>query len=332
MLYSNIRNAFGKRQQLRKLIYDAWGKLLKTEYIGSNIWSLHYSMAEENPFRYRGYYYDTETGFYFLKSCYYEPPIGRFNSADGQLNDGLLGSNQYVYCENNPVMFIDPSGNFAISTFLISMAVGTLVSWGLSEIFGSQIAGGISSVAGGGTAISTGISLCAFGPWGIVAGVTLMAIGAGTVAFGTNEIVAGATGTNYIQQWTGMSDGVYNGLYIGLNITSSLGSIAGNIGMKFASNRILNNIIKDPSQITNYKLWQIKTYGRYTTQWSVGTLNKGKASGKGYALRQIHDGRYIQWHPAGSTWHINQNPYWKICSGKLGKMWFDYITGLRFYP
>lgn len=34
----------------------------------------------------------------------------------------------------------------------------------------------------------------------------------------------------------------------------------------------------------------------------------------------------------GSTWHINQNPYWKISSGALGKMWFDYITGLRFYP
>ena len=45
-----------------------------------------------------------------------------------------------------------------------------------------------------------------------------------------------------------------------------------------------------------------------------------------------YDGRYIQWHPAGSTWHVNQNPYWKISSGTLGKMWFDYITGLRFFP
>ena len=102
--------------------------------------------------------------------------------------------------------------------------------------------------------------------------------------------------------------------------------------MRYASNKILNNIIQNPSQITNYKLWQIKTYGRYTTQWNVGTLNKGNAAGKGYALRQTYDGRYIQWHPAGSTWHINQNPYWKLSSGALGKMWFDYITGLRFYP
>ena len=229
-------------------------------------------------------------------------------------------------------MYADPSGNFAISTFLITLAISSLVSWGLSEIFGLQIAGGIGSFAGGATAISTGINLCAFGPLGIAAGITMMMIGAGAIAFGTNEIFAGVTGNNYIQQWFGMSDTLYNGLYIGLNIASSAGTIVGNLGMKFASNRILNSIVKNPSQITNYKLWQIKAYGKYTTQWSVGTLNKGKAIGKGYTLHQDYDGRYIQWHPAGSTWHINKNPYWKITSGSLGKMWFDYITGLKFRP
>ena len=70
------------------------------------------------------------------------------------------------------------------------------------------------------------------------------------------QIAAGITGTNYIQSWSCMSDGLYNGLYIGLNIASSIGSIASNLGMKYASNRILNNIIQNPSQITNYKLWQ----------------------------------------------------------------------------
>ena len=196
----------------------------------------------------------------------------------------------------------------------------------------AQAIGGVGSISSGYGAISTGVSLCAFGPWGIAAGVTLMVIGAGTMAFGANEIVDAAFGVNYIQEWTGMSDSTYAGLYLGLNIASAVGTIAGNIGMRIASNRILNNIIQNPSKITNYKLWQIKTYGRYTNQWSVGTLNKGNAAGKGYVLRQTYDGRYIQWHPASSTWHINQNPYWKISSGALGKMWFDYITGLRFYP
>lgn len=101
---------------------------------------------------------------------------------------------------------------------------------GLSEIFGAQIAGGIGSVTGGATAISTGISLCAFGPWGIAAGVVLMAVGGLT--------------------------------------------IAGNIGMKIASNNILNNIVNNHQSAQNYKLWQMKTFGRYTTQYVPGTFQK----------------------------------------------------------
>ena len=130
-------------------------------------------------------------------------------------------------------MYVDPSGHFAITTFLISLAIGTLISWGLSEIFGSQIAGGISSTVSGGAAIYTGIGLLSFGPIGWIAGGALILIGVGTMAFGVNEIVAGATGTNYIQRWTGMSDGLYNGLYIGLNIASDIGTIAGNMYMKY---------------------------------------------------------------------------------------------------
>ena len=225
-----------------------------------------------------------------------------------------------------PVMYSDGFGHFAISTFLISLAVGSLISWGVSEIFGAQIAGGIGSVVGGGTAISTGISLLAFGPVGWIAGGALILIGAGTMAFGTNEIVAGATGTNYIQQWTGMSDG----LYIGLNISSSLGSIAGNIGMKFASNRILNNIIKDPSQITNYKLWQIKTYGRYTSLYTPGALKKGSHVGQGYTLTNKTNSSYgyIQWHPGGG--HHGPLAYWKITSSFNKAVRFYYLTGLPF--
>ena len=67
----------------------------------------------------------------------------------------------------------------------------------------------------------------------------------GQIAGGIGS-VAGATGTNYIQQWTGWNNDTYNGLYIGLNIASSIGSIVGNISMKFASTAKLNAIIKNP--------------------------------------------------------------------------------------
>ena len=69
-------------------------------------------MAPQNPFRYRGYYYDYETGFYYLNSRYYDPATGRFINADVYISTGkgILGHNMYAYCRNNPVMRYDSSG------------------------------------------------------------------------------------------------------------------------------------------------------------------------------------------------------------------------------
>lgn len=88
--------------------YDTWGKLLS---ITGNLAS---SLGEDNPFRYRGYYYDTETGLYYLNHRYYNPQWGRFNNADNFLGKagGLLSHNIFAYCGNNPVMRVDPSGHY----------------------------------------------------------------------------------------------------------------------------------------------------------------------------------------------------------------------------
>ncbi len=66
----------------------------------------------KNPIRYRGYYYDTETGLYYLQSRYYDPETCRFINADSLLmaGDYLQGTNMYAYCLNNPVMYVDPTG------------------------------------------------------------------------------------------------------------------------------------------------------------------------------------------------------------------------------
>ncbi|MBR6769577.1 MAG: RHS repeat-associated core domain-containing protein [Clostridia bacterium] len=95
-----------------KYNYDAWGNLISYTMHGDGLYSLHYNLAEDNPFRYRGYYYDRETGFYYLNSRYYDPAIGRFINADSQLNigEGVLGCNMYAYCLNNPVNGYDPCG------------------------------------------------------------------------------------------------------------------------------------------------------------------------------------------------------------------------------
>ena len=68
-----------------------------------------------NPIRYRGYYFDTETGFYYLQSRYYNPTVGRFLNADVYCDTGtsLLGTNMFAYCENNPTNSVDSNGYMA---------------------------------------------------------------------------------------------------------------------------------------------------------------------------------------------------------------------------
>ena len=84
-------------------------------------------MATINPFRYRGYYTDNETGFCYLQTRYYDPAVRRFISPD---NYGLLPNlaesgdlNFYTYCKNNPVMYIDSTGKYplqVIPNFLVT--------------------------------------------------------------------------------------------------------------------------------------------------------------------------------------------------------------------
>ena len=88
------------------LRFDSWGKLLSTSG------SLAETFGAEQPFRYRGYVYDEETGWYYLQSRYYNPEVGRFISADVYLStdQGVLGHNSYAYCLNNPVNCQDGAG------------------------------------------------------------------------------------------------------------------------------------------------------------------------------------------------------------------------------
>ena len=87
--------------------YDAWGNVTVTTHTSG----IEATIVNNNPFRYRGYYYDSETGWYYLQSRYYNPEWGRFINADGLLaTGGFAGYNLFAYCANNPVMYIDPSG------------------------------------------------------------------------------------------------------------------------------------------------------------------------------------------------------------------------------
>lgn len=96
--------------------YDAYGNVTVKSTNGQvNTSETH--IANINPLRYRGYVYDNETGFYYLQSRYYDPTTCRFINADIYYDTGvgLTGLNMFAYCNNNPVMCFDPTGEHTLS-------------------------------------------------------------------------------------------------------------------------------------------------------------------------------------------------------------------------
>ena len=105
----------GANTEVVKYTYDAWGKPL------SITGSLANTIGYYNPFRYRGYVYDVETGLYYLRSRYYNPSWGRFVNADNFVKSSL-----FAYSLNNPIVNCDKDGNSEIFQFA-SMGIGNII-------------------------------------------------------------------------------------------------------------------------------------------------------------------------------------------------------------
>ena len=138
-----VRIVDGSRNVVASYSYDPWGKLLSSSG----------TLANVNPLRYRGYYYDSETGFYYLQSRYYDPAIGRFINADSYASTdmvGLLSTNMFSYCENNPVMRVDPTGKFwdILDCFMAALSWEEFVSNPSWAGFGWAVADTISLLPG----------------------------------------------------------------------------------------------------------------------------------------------------------------------------------------
>lgn len=179
--------------------YDAYGNHNVINHNDANI-------GDVNPFRYRGYYFDSETGYYYLNTRYYSPIMGRFISPDelsilDETKSQINGLNLYMYCGNNPVMNIDPSGRNWWSDFwsgVGGIVVGVIVS--------------LAEVAAGAALIITGVGA------GIGAG--LISTGLGSIIGGTINVIHGGS---FIAGWTG-------GQVSGLIATAfSIIPVAGNI-------------------------------------------------------------------------------------------------------
>lgn len=231
--------------QIVRYEYDAWGnqkiKVLKSQTfvdvgelssIDDTI-SNYILVANLNPFRYRGYYYDSETNLYYCNSRYYSPEICRWISPDSleYLDpEKINGLNLYLYCQNNPVMCLDVSGHspewwqWTLSGLSLVAGVACCFIPG-GQVFGAGLIvagasglisntmdaigldGKTASLISSGLSIVSGIALC-FTPFA--------GIGAGLIGQGIGGIAGG-----YISEYLGGS------FELGAAIGGIIGSFAG---------------------------------------------------------------------------------------------------------
>lgn len=162
-----------------------------------------------NPFRYRGYYYDTETGLYYLQTRYYDPEVGRFISQDSieyADPETINGLNLYAYCGNNPVMNVDPSGKFFFTILFLTIGIGVVAG---------AVVGGISAAANNENV------------WdGVWKGALIGGLFGGSLGLVATGLAAPLVGT--IWGSVAVAAGTSSAIVLGLNTTSQLekGSLA----------------------------------------------------------------------------------------------------------
>ena len=121
----------GDGNMVAKYEYDDWGNVLTVTDANNKSITDKNHIANLNPFRYRSYYYDSESGLYYLMSRYYDPVVHRFLNADGyfQSGDNILDTNMNAYCRNNPIMNLDFTGMVVFSVSL-SLNLGCVFGCG----------------------------------------------------------------------------------------------------------------------------------------------------------------------------------------------------------
>ncbi len=235
--YHIVTNIFGDVIEIRSFDgitkvaeyeYDAWGNCISiTDCDGSG-------MASINPIRYRGYYYDSETGLYYVSSRYYDPEIGRFINADDAeylgADGSLLSYNLFAYCLNNPVNRVDVNGNFSVSALLKGLG---------------NVATGVAAIAIGAGVIACGVAAP------IMLGVAVVTVAAGilTTVNGASDIGEAFTGKNVIK------DVVFQGSSKAYNTYSSITASIAAIGTAICGGWMAKNAprIKAYNNIQNYE-------------------------------------------------------------------------------
>ena len=273
-----------------KYAYDAWGYHTVYDSNG-NINTDENFIGNINPFRYRSYYYDTETKLYFLKTRYYDPEVGRFISPDSieYLDpETINGLNLYAYCNNNPVSNVDPNGNkwwHWVLGFVAVVALAAVV------VASAVITGGTSLVA-----IGIGFTI------GSAAGV---------VTQGISNVI---NGNNFFQN-INIAIILISGL-AGAAFATGLGGLAGALGIGVASS-VATSAIEE------------KSIGEILFNGLVGGLSAGLAFGFGRLIGRVV--YQVDDFAFGTFWEMAKVDGANVVKGALtafNSSWFKFLPGI----
>ncbi len=269
-LFGDIIGIFSGNTEMATYVYDAWGNCTITKNTNG--------LGTLNPFRYRGYYWDSNLGLYYLISRYYDPQTGRFINSDSldYLDPQTLGGlNLYAYCGNNPVNKSDPSGHSALLIgMLIGFAVGFFVgggfeiakqaynggdwnwdvsSWNWGQIglsaLGGGVAGAISSISFGSGVVGYLTTFATGGIGSVLGGMisgSVTDLQSGLIAFGIGAVgnVAARGITALINKGVSASaqKALNNPIFDDMTLEDLVGSGLKNNGYAPAYNKFLNYV------------------------------------------------------------------------------------------
>ena len=281
-----------KGNLLARYIYDTWGSTLSvTDASGKAITDANH-IANINPIRYRGYYYDAETGLYYVNSRYYDSEINRFINADDidQLgaDDSPLSYNLFAYCMNNPVNRFDVNGNWS------------LPNWAKITIGVAAIAvGTIATVATGGAAVPVLVASLKIAATSAAIG----AISGAGVSAVSHRMTTGSWKGAGKAAVTGAINGACDGfMWGGITAGATFTTVAAK-GIRIREIGKLKPSNKSGNGYSGVKYQAPKANGRYTTR-SIELHSPHKS------------GPHNVWHWQRNTW----NPYNNTITGNA-KHW-----------
>ena len=284
---------------IAKYEYDAWGNHIvkyldnsgnfvatESDFCYNDVSNINRFIANKNPFRYRSYYYDFETGLYYLNSRYYDPELGRFINIDdisiiNDYKDTFNGLNLFAYCVNNPIMLTDENGrgfwDWLLAIVLVVavvaiVAVVTIATGGVaSTIF---IGAGLGAVTSG---ITSTISQLATGNFSLKQLAVDMFFGALTGAIGGSAL--GVIGSMAAMGMAGVASSIVGDLAqgeevnYGKAILNGLFSMA--LGASAGAQYGLTSTVKGyQTALKGFK--QAVQAGQYSLRGGNGVLNLAK--------------------------------------------------------